>query len=275
MQDNANQEPLITVTICTYNGENYLRQTLESVIAQTYRNIEIVIVDDGSTDNTRNILKEYEQLDARIKVYYQDNKGLAAARNAVFGHANGEWIAIIDQDDLWYKAKIEKQLKLSFEYPDADLIFSDTDYINDKNEIIGSHLSCHRLPYRYISKGLAANLLLSKGCYIDSESVFFRANLINRYGILDDSLTYLCDYEYFIRIGLQSNFVYTEEKLAAWRIHPYQATNLNKNKANELAINLKKYLLHTRITFFTKLVILIRILKIYIKRFKLQSIFIV
>jgi glycosyltransferase involved in cell wall biosynthesis len=99
--------PLITCIIPVFNGERYLRETLDSVFAQTYRPLDVVLVDDGSTDKTAAIAATY---DDRVRYIHQNNQGPAAARNQGIRAARGEFIAFLDADDLWHPEKLERQI---------------------------------------------------------------------------------------------------------------------------------------------------------------------
>lgn len=104
---NMNKVSIIT---CVYNGSKYLEETIKSVIVQTYKNFELLIVDDGSTDNTKEIVDKYISKDTRIKYYYQKHKSSSSARNIGIKNANGRYIAILDSDDIWNSDFLEKQL---------------------------------------------------------------------------------------------------------------------------------------------------------------------
>jgi len=264
--DNENLNKLVSVVVCAYNGERYLQQTLDSICRQSHEHIEIVIVDDGSTDATLEIIKKYQQRDKRIRLYIQPHRGFAAARNRAFQEANGEWIAIIDHDDLCYPERLEKQLLLSRTYPDADFIFSDTDYIDENNQVIDSQFSHVKLNDPYLEKGNAGILLLRLGGFIDSESVFIRKGIAQKYGLLDPKYLYAADYDFFVRLGFEVNFCFTREKLSAWRVHSSQATRNNVKKLNyEIIDILKRYLSDRRVDLNTKMYICLKILKIFVK----------
>jgi glycosyltransferase involved in cell wall biosynthesis len=102
--------PLVSVIIPAYNAERFVAKTLESVINQTYKNIEVLVVDDGSSDRTAEIVNQISQNDSRIVLLRQSNLGVAAARNLAIQKAKGEFIAPIDADDIWYPTKLEKQV---------------------------------------------------------------------------------------------------------------------------------------------------------------------
>ena len=104
--------PLVSVIIPVYNGDHHLAEALESVLAQTYRPIEIIVVDDGSTDNSANIARSYKE----VRYIYQPNQGVAVARNTGISQACGEFIAFLDQDDLWTPNKLSIQIDYLVKY---------------------------------------------------------------------------------------------------------------------------------------------------------------
>lgn len=114
---------LISVIVPVYNIRQYLEKCIESIIDQTYRNLEIILVDDGSTDNSGEICDFYSNKDSRINVLHQENKGLSAARNAGMKVARGDWLAFVDGDDWIESNMFEKMLDIGKEY-DADLVLS-------------------------------------------------------------------------------------------------------------------------------------------------------
>lgn len=222
--NNLDAQPLISVLICTYNGQQYLEQTINSVLVQTYPNFEIVIVDDGSSDGTPELIAKLAERHSCIRPFYRSNHGLPASRNFSFEQANGEWIAIIDQDDLCYPHRLERQLATAQDNPSAKLIFCDVEFIDENDVVSDRHLAKFQLPGTLIPSGRAGNLLLDLGCYVDSEAFFMCRETAMKLGLMDETLRYACDYEYFIRAGLAVDFAYTPEILAAWRIHANQAT---------------------------------------------------
>ncbi len=121
--------PLVSVVIPCYNMEPYLAQTLESVIHQTYQNLEIIIVDDGSKDRTAKVAQEYEIRDPRVKLLVQANKGASAARNHGLDHATGKYIALTDGDDWWAPTKIAKHVAHLESNPDVAVSYSATQFV--------------------------------------------------------------------------------------------------------------------------------------------------
>ncbi len=102
---------LISVIIPAYNTESFIAETLNSVLTQSYSDLEVILIDDGSTDKTTEIVEKIARKDARVRLVFQQNAGVAAARNTGIKVAKGEWLAFLDADDIWYPCKLEKQLQ--------------------------------------------------------------------------------------------------------------------------------------------------------------------
>ena len=114
------KKPLISVIIPVYNCERYLPEAIESVLAQTYRPIEIIVVDDGSTDNSGSIAKGFG---AKVRYYFQPNSGVSAALNQGIESAKGSFFAFLDADDLWVEDKLMHQMTVFEKDPDLDIVF--------------------------------------------------------------------------------------------------------------------------------------------------------
>jgi len=118
---------IVSVIIPSYNCARYVEEAIESVLNQTYNYLEIIVVDDGSTDNTREVLKEYIG-NGQIKYVYQENQGPGAARNTGIKCAKGDYIAFLDSDDTLTENSIEKRMNLIIRSPEVGLVFSDYYY---------------------------------------------------------------------------------------------------------------------------------------------------
>jgi glycosyltransferase involved in cell wall biosynthesis len=113
-------DPLISVIVVTYNRAHFLKDALESIQKQTFKDYEVILVDDGSTDNTKEIAEEYEG----IRYIYQEHSGISKARNTALKAAKGKWIATLDSDDLWKKDKLRKQIDYVRTHPDCRIVFT-------------------------------------------------------------------------------------------------------------------------------------------------------
>src|SRR5258706_6977096 len=114
---------MISVIMPAYNGERFIAQSIMSVLNQTFRDLELIVVDDGSTDHTAEIVTELRRQDDRIRLFRQQNSGQAAARNTGIGKSQGDLIAFLDQDDLWLEEKLKIQTK-ALAASGADVVFS-------------------------------------------------------------------------------------------------------------------------------------------------------
>ncbi len=131
---NNMQEHLISVVIPNYNGERFVARTLESVLNQTYQNFEIIVVDDYSTDGSPEIIGRYCEKEPRIRlIRLPENKGVANARNTGILQAYGDYIALLDNDDLWVPDKLERQIRLSEK---ADIVYCSYDFIDEDDQPI-------------------------------------------------------------------------------------------------------------------------------------------
>ena len=122
------------ITPC-YNGAKYIEETIDSVIAQTYKNWEMLIVDDGSRDDSAQIVTKYCEKEERIKLISQENAGSAAARNNGIRNAQGQYIALLDADDLWHPQFLEKQINF-MKKKDAVCVYCSYDRIDEKSKKI-------------------------------------------------------------------------------------------------------------------------------------------
>ena len=124
----------ISVIICNYNYGRFIAEAIESVLNQTYTNFELIIVDDGSTDNSREVINSYT--DARIQTIFQENGGQAAAFNAGFNKANGELVSFLDSDDIWVSEKLTKVVDV-FKYGDYSIVQHNLKLIDTNSQLLG------------------------------------------------------------------------------------------------------------------------------------------
>jgi glycosyltransferase involved in cell wall biosynthesis len=134
-------DPLVSVVVPTYNRAYCLERALSSALSQTHRNLEVVVVDDGSTDATEELVSTLSRRDSRVRLFKQTNKGVAAARNAGFAQCTGEFVALLDSDDVWRTWKIELQLACMARYPEVGMTWTDMQAIDaDGREVSGAYL---------------------------------------------------------------------------------------------------------------------------------------
>jgi glycosyltransferase involved in cell wall biosynthesis len=206
--------PLVSVIIPTYNRASILNETIQSVLQQTYRELEVIIIDDGSTDNTRQIAEQFS--DKRIFYLYKENRGLASARNEGIQKAKGEYIAFIDSDDKWLPAKIEKQLGVFKNSKfNPGVVYCGIGYIDEKSEEIKEEkMPAYKGNIFLYLLGARRNVVLGAG-----STVLVKKECFKECGLLDENLPYRIDLELLIRIAKKFTFDYVPESLAQIRIH--------------------------------------------------------
>lgn len=133
MQENKN---IVSIIVPIYNAENFLNRCLDSIVNQTYNNLEIILINDGSADNSLKIMQNYRDIDQRIKCISQENKGVSATRNVGLKHAAGDFILFIDADDWIELNMVEKMLNLFESKTDIDIVFCSSDNAENQNDVI-------------------------------------------------------------------------------------------------------------------------------------------
>jgi glycosyltransferase involved in cell wall biosynthesis len=225
---------LISVIIPTYNSASVLSEAIESAIAQTYRPLEIIVVDDGSKDDTSAVVSKYGD---QVHYIHQQNTGPAGARNRGILASRGELLAFLDADDQWLPEKLSKQYATIAEEGDIALIHSDVFYWrSDTGEKYLQELG------RNVYAGNCYAELLTQNRIINS-SVLMRKRCIDQIGYFDDKLFGTEDWDLWIRIARHFRFAYLNEALVAYRIHPNNISgNSLRMRENELLV-IEKYLM--------------------------------
>jgi glycosyltransferase involved in cell wall biosynthesis len=222
--------PFVSVAICCYNSERYLEQTIKSVINQSYKDWELIIVNDGSSDGTEDIVKSFIKNGHRIIYHRQENKGFGAARNKCMELSKSDYIAIIDHDDICLPERLDVQVKSAKRHPQAALLFSNSEHFMDDGTIIQRQFDSFNIDPSLLnlSSGTAAEKLLLYGCFIDSETVLFRRDAALQVGGFNEGYKYIVDYDFFLRIGEKYDMICDSQILSQWRVHPQQASQTMK-----------------------------------------------
>lgn len=193
--------PYISVIIPTYNRARYVTEAINSVLAQTYTDYEIIVVDDGSTDSSKDILTPY--LDS-IKYIYQLNKGVSAARNTAIRAAQGEWIAFLDSDDEWLPRKLELQMRDLQRYPEAVLSCTNILFVGpsgtQSTEFFKTCLDVDLHQPEYITEPLSKS-------YACTSTVLARRKETFTVGLFDEELSIYEDIDLFFRLSTLGGFV--------------------------------------------------------------------
>ncbi|MCC6689921.1 MAG: glycosyltransferase family 2 protein [Bacteroidia bacterium] len=230
---------LVSICIPTYNGSEFIRECIDSAIIQTYTNIEILFIDDQSTDNTREIISEYALKDKRIKLYTNSkNLGLVGNWNRCMELANGEWIKFLFQDDRLDPQCVERMLNAVMENENSlvvcqrNFIFEKIDdkkklYFENKIQTLDKLLKNRS---GFVSSEEISNLAIDNMAlnFIGEPSfILFKRKHIQEFGVFNPNLDQLCDLEYCLRIAVKYGIVYIPEKLVDFRVHGNSVSSIN------------------------------------------------
>ena len=199
--------PLVSVIIPCYNSARYLAETIESVLAQTYPRVEIILIDDGSTDATAKIAQDYP-----VNYVYQSNRGISAARNTGFLHSQGKYVLFLDHDDRLLPRGVEAGVKLLEEHPECAIAVGEHKFIGaDGTEIGYSHKH---------AAGRDHYLRLLEHNFIETPcSALHRRSNLEVAGVFDERVQGAEDYELYLRIARQSPLITHDAAVAEYRLH--------------------------------------------------------
>lgn len=231
---------LVSVIIPTYNADKFIEEAIQSVLAQTYRMYEIIVVDDGSTDNTKEVLRKYQD---KIRCIFQANCGPSAARNAGIKIAQGEYICFLDADDLWTSDKLEVQVSYLNRYPDIAFVFSDHIDIKGDEPCSSTFLASKKVledlstPDGVIPNGFVR--LLQEN-FISTPTVIVKKICFDKAGLFDEELWSVEDRDLWIRMAANFRLACLPKVVCKRRVH-----QANISRQAELS-------LRSRITVFEK-----------------------
>ncbi len=202
--------PKVSVIIPAYNAEEYIAETLQSVFEQTYSNYEVIVVDDGSKDGTLPLLQSYA---SKVKVFSKDNGGPASARNVAINNSDGELIAFLDSDDLWFREKLETQIRFLGDHPDLGLVYTEALMARQS----GDEWNIER-KIGFTEAPTFCKLLY--GDFIPNSTVIIRRSCIEQVGLLNESRELIAaeDYEYWLRIAKLFPIAGISQPLAYYRV---------------------------------------------------------
>ena len=205
--------PTVSVIIHTYNNEKFIAETVESVLNQTYKDYEIVVVDDGSVDGTRVALKPYMQ---KIRYHYKENGGIASAKNAGISLSETEFVAFLDHDDLWVPDKLQLQMEHFNENPQIGLVYAKYTSFRDGKEL-------RTKPEKGYS-GWIFKELLSKS-FIQTSTVVVKRECLDAVGPYDETFFLGDEYDMFLRIARKFQCGFVDKGLTRYRVHDTNASN--------------------------------------------------
>ena len=210
-------KPTVSITLCCYNSERYLAETIRSVAAQTYRDWELVIINDGSKDSTDAIVQQFIRDGLPIVYHNQKNAGLAAARNKALELSRGDFIALIDHDDLWHPRKLELQMPL-FADPKVAVVYAGAEVINGQGEFVREYIARSEM-----ARGDVLDRLFL-GQFSPCSSLVFRRSAIDDVGFFQPQYKITEEYDLLLRMSERYQFDYIDQALMKWRVHATNAT---------------------------------------------------
>jgi glycosyltransferase involved in cell wall biosynthesis len=223
----------ITTIIPTYNRQNHIKRAIESVLNQSTKVDEIIVVDDGSTDDTKELIKDYP-----IKYIYQQNSGVSSARNSGIKESNGDFLTFLDSDDEWHFDKISKQLE--FHTKNKDILFSHTNekWMRDNKEI--KIKGANKKFGGFIFEDILSH------CTIGASTVMIHRDIVDDIGLFDESLEICEDYDLWLRVAKKYQIGYIDEPLITkyagdweqlsfkyWGMDRWRIESLKKHDSNQ------------------------------------------
>jgi len=245
----------VSVIIPTYNRGEVLERAIKSVLAQTYENYELIVVDDGSTDNTSRILSKYGD---KIRYFSKLHGGVSSSRNFGLEKSEGTWVAFLDSDDYWLPQKLEKQIRFLQEHPDILVAQTDEKWI--RNGKFVNPMKKHR---KYSGWIFPQCLPL---CIVSPSAVIIHQRVFNDVGVFDENLPVCEDYDLWLRIAYKYQIALIPEKLIVktgghsdqlsrqyWGMDRYRLIALEKILKEEISIEQRQLVLEEIIKKLTVL----------------------
>lgn len=229
MTNDPNLRAQVAVVVPCYNAAPYLRRAIESVFAQTYKDYRVYVIDDGSTDDTAEVLRAYG---SRIITIRQPNAGPASARNHGIRMSNSEYVALLDADDEWLPFKLEQQIQFLRDAPRIGMLYSDC-----SNSGLGGFAESYFARVGIPPTGRVFEQILSQGCHVYPSTVVLRRECLEDVGWFDESLAVSEDYNLWLRIAARWEIGVIPEVLAIRHVTPGSLSlTTSKDRARSLTI---------------------------------------
>jgi len=235
-----NKFPLVSVITPIYNGSTYLDDAIQSVISQTYQNWELILVDDGSQDNSFDIALNWQIKDKRIFLSQHpngENKGVSASRNLAIQNSRGDYIALLDCDDEWQNDKLEKQVKIFLQFPNVGIIYTKVKIIDENGHTV--QCNTHDIN-KYYLQGIVGNGEITHPCnifepmvsgkaWMPCSSVIMRKKEVVDCGLFNTKLIYQVeDHLLFTLVSEKTLSFFIDQPLCNYRLHSNSYTIVNK-----------------------------------------------
>jgi glycosyltransferase involved in cell wall biosynthesis len=211
--------PRFSVIMPCFNHALFVGESIEAVLAQSVPDLELIVVDDCSLDASREVIGRYVRDDRRVRaIYHQSNLGASRSRNDGLRVASGEYLAFCDADDVWLPSKLERQVKLLEEHSIHDVAYCDAEIINERGVQTGE-----RFTDQFPVPGDGSGNIFEKLCtrnFVNMQTVVLRRGCVEDVGYFDERIKWVEDWWFWIKVSYRHSFVYTNEVLAKYRVHP-------------------------------------------------------
>lgn len=225
--------PKVSVLMPSFNYARYLPLAIESVLSQSYSDLELIITDDCSTDNSREVVEHWKKLDKRVvSVDHHTNRGLAGARNSGFAVSSGEFVALCDADDIWFPDKLKVQMECFNKAPIVGVVHSDSEIIDSNGNTAGKRFSALMHDAKQKTSGNVFEVLCQRN-FLCVPTVILRREALEYAGGFDERLRSLEDWVCWTRVSRKYPFEYVDYPLVQYRIH---GASLSHNR-NGMAAN--------------------------------------
>lgn len=209
--------PRVSVIIPNYNTSAYLPDALKSVLGQTYTDFEVVVVDDGSTDHSRELVESFQAaFQGKLHYVYQSNQGLPAARNTGIRNSTGEFIALLDADDVWLERRLERSVAMMDRKPEVGLVHAKVARI----DTAGNVFEIPPIPHAKYLSGSIANYIYTRRAHLPVATIMFRRCCLEQAGVFDETMRATEDRDMWFRIAEHYPVAHIDEILAYYRISP-------------------------------------------------------
>jgi glycosyltransferase involved in cell wall biosynthesis len=231
---------LVSVVMCCYNHEKYIAESIESVLNQTYPDLEILITDGGSTDNSPQLIAQYEKKNPRVHATYQtENMGISETLNDGLNRLTGDYICFLDSDDLWLEDKLEKQLRI-LERDDSKIVWSEGEVIDSQGTKTGEAVTRRmRVPAKrsgYLFEELLRELVIFR------QSMIFRSDYARKIRF-DSQFRYVNDHRFMVDLAVDHEFLFMPDVLVQYRVHNSNISNKDPLGWAKEKVLVRKYFL--------------------------------
>ncbi|HEY2542901.1 MAG TPA: glycosyltransferase [Gaiellaceae bacterium] len=215
--------PLVSAAIITHNRARYLDDAISSVLGQTFGDLELIVVDDGSTDGTEDVVARHD--DPRVRYIRQDHRGKAVARNTAFQLAGGNFVAFCDSDDYWCPDRLERQLAVFEEHPSVGMVHGQVDLVDSVGRPLPERTASQRALFAAAHRKRATYASYAFNCCCLSSTILVRREVFDTVGPYDCELP-IEDYDFYLRLVLDFEVLFLDgAPLAIYRVHGDKTTD--------------------------------------------------